>query len=101
MADATPADRRPADVTPADRRPADATLADATLAKVTPADAAHADAASAHGAPARTAFAVARRFRAPDHGVHVALAVLLVFNLLFTPNFATIGNLRLQLVQVA
>jgi ribose/xylose/arabinose/galactoside ABC-type transport system permease subunit len=39
--------------------------------------------------------------RARDHGVYVALAGLLLFNLLFTPNFATVSNLRLQLVQVA
>jgi galactofuranose transport system permease protein len=37
---------------------------------------------------------------ARDHGVYVALAVLLLFNLAFTPNFATVSNLRLQLVQV-
>jgi len=34
-------------------------------------------------------------------GVYLAIAVLLLFNLLFTPNFATLANLRLQLVQVA
>jgi len=34
------------------------------------------------------------------HGVYVALAVVVVFNLLFTPNFATMRNVRLQLVQV-
>jgi len=34
-------------------------------------------------------------------GVYVAIAVILVFNLVFTPNFATVTNLRLQLVQVA
>jgi ribose/xylose/arabinose/galactoside ABC-type transport system permease subunit len=34
-------------------------------------------------------------------GVYLAIAVILVFNLLFTPNFATVTNLRLQLVQVA
>jgi galactofuranose transport system permease protein len=37
----------------------------------------------------------------PDYGVYLALGVLLTFNLVFTPNFATIANLRLQLVQVA
>jgi ribose transport system permease protein len=41
---------------------------------------------------------VLRRVR--DHGVYVAIGILLLFNLLFTPNFATVGNLRLQLVQV-
>ncbi|HET9559241.1 MAG TPA: ABC transporter permease [Actinomycetota bacterium] len=35
-----------------------------------------------------------------DRGVYVALALLVVFNLAFTANFATVGNLRLQLVQV-
>jgi galactofuranose transport system permease protein len=34
-------------------------------------------------------------------GVYVATALLLLFNFLFTPNFATVTNLRLQLVQVA
>jgi ribose transport system permease protein len=34
-------------------------------------------------------------------GVYLAIAVLLVFNLVFTPHFATVANLRLQLVQVA
>ncbi|MEV6632834.1 ABC transporter permease [Actinoplanes sp. NPDC051470] len=34
-------------------------------------------------------------------GVYLAIALLLVFNLAFTPNFATVANLRLQLVQVA
>ena len=38
--------------------------------------------------------------RLRDHGVYVALGLLLVFNLLFTANFASVGNLRLQLVQV-
>jgi ribose/xylose/arabinose/galactoside ABC-type transport system permease subunit len=34
-------------------------------------------------------------------GVYLAIAVLLAVNLVFTPNFATVTNLRLQLVQVA
>ncbi|WP_127504213.1 ABC transporter permease [Actinoplanes solisilvae] len=34
-------------------------------------------------------------------GVYLAIFVLLAFNLMFTPNFATVTNLRLQLVQVA
>jgi ribose transport system permease protein len=34
-------------------------------------------------------------------GVYLAIALLLVFNLAFTPHFATLANLRLQLVQVA
>jgi ribose transport system permease protein len=38
--------------------------------------------------------------RLRDYGVYLALAMLLAFNLLFTRNFATVGNLRLQLVQV-
>lgn len=35
-----------------------------------------------------------------DKGVYVAIAALLAFNLVATPNFATVANLRLQLVQV-
>jgi galactofuranose transport system permease protein len=35
-----------------------------------------------------------------DKGVYVAIAVLLAFNLVATPNFASVANLRLQLVQV-
>ncbi|QYN40094.1 ABC transporter permease [Pseudonocardia sp. DSM 110487] len=35
-----------------------------------------------------------------DHGVYPALALLVLFNLAFTPHFATVANLRLQLVQV-
>jgi ribose transport system permease protein len=35
-----------------------------------------------------------------DKGVYVAIAALLAFNLIATPNFATVANLRLQLVQV-
>jgi len=35
------------------------------------------------------------------HGVYAAIVLILVFNILFTPNFATLSNLRLQLVQVA
>jgi galactofuranose transport system permease protein len=38
--------------------------------------------------------------RLSEHGVYLALAVLLGYNLLFTANFATVANLRLQLVQV-
>jgi galactofuranose transport system permease protein len=34
------------------------------------------------------------------HGVYAALVVIIIFNLLFTPNFATLSNVRLQLVQV-
>jgi ribose/xylose/arabinose/galactoside ABC-type transport system permease subunit len=34
-------------------------------------------------------------------GVYPAIVVLLLFNLALTPNFATVANLRLQLVQVA
>src|SRR5687767_3897458 len=40
------------------------------------------------------------RLRLSDHGVYLALGLLLVFNLLFTTNFGSLGNLRLQLVQV-
>lgn len=35
-----------------------------------------------------------------DHGVYAALGLLLGLNLVFTDNFATVANLRLQLVQV-
>jgi galactofuranose transport system permease protein len=38
--------------------------------------------------------------RLRDHGVYLALGLLVVFNLAFTPHFATVANLRLQLVQV-
>jgi ribose transport system permease protein len=41
------------------------------------------------------------RGRLQDACVYLATALILVFNLLFTPNFATAANLRLQLVQVA
>ena len=36
-----------------------------------------------------------------DRGVYVALAVLVLFNALFTDNFLTVDSLRLQFVQVA
>jgi galactofuranose transport system permease protein len=48
-------------------------------------------------APARHSSAL---HRVRDHGVYVALALLVLFNLAFTPHFATVANLRLQLVQV-
>lgn len=35
------------------------------------------------------------------HGVYVALAALVLFNLVATPNFASIRNLQLQMVQVS
>ena len=38
--------------------------------------------------------------RISDQGVYVALAALLAFNLIFTPHFASVPNLRLQLIQV-
>jgi len=34
------------------------------------------------------------------HGVYAALGIMILFNLFFTSNFATLTNLRLQLVQV-
>ena len=37
----------------------------------------------------------------PTGGAVIALVVLVAVNAMFTPNFATVGNLRLQLVQVA
>jgi galactofuranose transport system permease protein len=36
-----------------------------------------------------------------DNGVYAAIVVLVVYNLVFTENFATLGNLNTQLVQVA
>jgi len=36
-----------------------------------------------------------------DYGVYVALLVLILFNVIFTPYFLTSANLRVQLVQVA
>jgi ribose transport system permease protein len=36
-----------------------------------------------------------------DYGVYTAVGVLLLFNVVFTDNFLTTGNLRTQLVQVA
>jgi galactofuranose transport system permease protein len=36
-----------------------------------------------------------------DYGVHLAAAVLFLFNALFTPHFLETGNFRTQLVQVA
>jgi ribose transport system permease protein len=38
--------------------------------------------------------------RLRKYGVYLALAVIVAFNLIFTNNFATVGNIRLQLVQV-
>lgn len=47
---------------------------------------------------------IAGRWRAEislrTHGVYAALGIVIAFNLLFTPNFATLSNARLQLVQV-
>jgi galactofuranose transport system permease protein len=37
----------------------------------------------------------------PKYGVYVAILVLVAYNVLFTPNFLTLGNLRIQLIQVA
>ncbi|MEV4703717.1 ABC transporter permease [Actinoplanes sp. NPDC049316] len=37
----------------------------------------------------------------PKYGVYVAILVLVGYNVLFTPNFLTWGNLRIQLIQVA
>jgi ribose/xylose/arabinose/galactoside ABC-type transport system permease subunit len=36
-----------------------------------------------------------------DNGVYLAIALLVLFNLIFTENFATVANLNTQLVQVA
>ena len=45
----------------------------------------------------RTAVALGR---ISEQGVYVAIGALLAFNLIFTPHFASVANLRLQLVQV-
>ncbi|MFI5494449.1 ABC transporter permease [Actinoplanes sp. NPDC051859] len=37
----------------------------------------------------------------PKYGVYAAILLLIAYNLLFTPNFLTWSNLRIQLVQVA
>ncbi|WP_067494841.1 ABC transporter permease [Actinoplanes sp. TFC3] len=37
----------------------------------------------------------------PAYGVYVAIAFLVIYNILFTPNFLAWSNLRIQLVQVA
>ncbi|WP_306211265.1 ABC transporter permease [Actinoplanes sp. RD1] len=37
----------------------------------------------------------------PKYGVYAAILVLIVYNIAFTPNFLTLGNLRIQLIQVA
>ena len=37
----------------------------------------------------------------PAYGVYLAIALLLLFNVLFTPNFLAWSNLRIQLIQVA
>lgn len=49
-----------------------------------------------------------RRWKADDvrrgireNGVYIAVVVLLIYNLIFTTNFATLANLNTQLVQVA
>jgi ribose/xylose/arabinose/galactoside ABC-type transport system permease subunit len=35
-----------------------------------------------------------------EYGVYAAVLALLLFNILFTPNFLDVGNFRTQLVQV-
>ena len=37
----------------------------------------------------------------PAYGVYAAIALLVLFNVFFTPNFLTWSNLRIQLIQVA
>ncbi|MFD4639942.1 ABC transporter permease [Lentzea sp. NPDC058436] len=53
--------------------------------------------------PTRTAAstAAARRRWLQDNGVYVAVAVLLLFNAVFTANFLTLGNFTTQLIQAA
>jgi ribose/xylose/arabinose/galactoside ABC-type transport system permease subunit len=41
------------------------------------------------------------RSRLPAYGVYVAIALLVLYNVVFTPNFLAWGNLRIQLIQVA
>lgn len=54
------------------------------------------------GAAPRDPDRVRRRFDwARRNGVYVALVLLLVVNLIITPNFATEANIRLQLIQMA
>ncbi|MGL5930521.1 MAG: hypothetical protein ACRCY8_16445, partial [Dermatophilaceae bacterium] len=36
-----------------------------------------------------------------DYGVYVAVLILVLGNLVFTPNFASVANIRTQLVQAA
>jgi galactofuranose transport system permease protein len=48
----------------------------------------------------RPAGSAAALRRISDRGVYVAIVALLGYNLVFTANFATVANLRLQLVQV-
>jgi ribose transport system permease protein len=48
-----------------------------------------------------TDVAARRRIWLRDNGVYAAIVVLLVYNLAFTDNFATVANLNTQLVQVA
>jgi ribose/xylose/arabinose/galactoside ABC-type transport system permease subunit len=37
----------------------------------------------------------------PTYGVYAAIVLLVLFNIIFTPNFLTWSNLRIQLIQVA
>ena len=37
----------------------------------------------------------------PTYGVYVAIVLLVLYNVFFTPNFLTWSNLRIQLIQVA
>jgi ribose transport system permease protein len=51
-------------------------------------------------APATGAMVRLRGFDLRRFGVYAALVAVVIFNLAFTPNFASFNNLRLQLVQV-
>src|SRR5690349_11454360 len=56
----------------------------------------------ATAAATRPAIDLARiRAWLPAYGVYLAIALLLLFNVLFTPNFLAWSNLRIQLIQVA
>jgi ribose/xylose/arabinose/galactoside ABC-type transport system permease subunit len=37
----------------------------------------------------------------PEYGVYLAIALLIAYNVVFTPYFLTVSNLRIQLIQVA
>ncbi|MBW8487525.1 ABC transporter permease [Actinomadura parmotrematis] len=61
-----------------------------------------ADVKAAPAAPARTGWDRSRALSwLQDYGVYASVALLLVFNAVFTPHYLEAGNFRTQLVQVA